>query len=63
MESEPVVVYGAPDIVDFMEGTRSLGEFCQKRLNAIGDAVVLVRIINVYVKLVKKEEPFLNYVQ
>lgn len=42
MASNIGVVCGAPDVIDFMEGTRSFGEFCQKRLNALSDLVVWV---------------------
>lgn len=43
MAPEKGVVYGPPDVVDFMEGSRSLGEFCQTHLNANGDLAALVR--------------------
>lgn len=42
MTTEKGIVYGGTDIVDPLEGTRSLGAYCQKRLNEIGEVVVLV---------------------
>lgn len=44
MHHEDGVLYGAPDVEDFMDGTKSLGEFCQNRLKSFGDAVALVNI-------------------
>lgn len=38
------IVYGNKDVVDFMEGTRSLGEFIQKRLRTHQDRVLLVSV-------------------
>lgn len=45
MVLEKGVVYGKTDIVDFMEGTRSLGELFYNRLTAKGDTVILVSSI------------------
>lgn len=44
MRNEKGVLYGPPDVEDFSEGARSLGEFCQTRLNGNADSVVLVSL-------------------
>lgn len=38
------VLYGGADPVNFMEGTRSLGELCIKQLTDRCDAVALVSL-------------------
>lgn len=35
-------LYGGPDPIDYLEGARSLGELCLKKLTKYGEKVLLV---------------------